>query len=79
MSRLNRKKLISIRLPKKMVNGLDEVSKFNGSNRTTEIERYIRDGLEKSRRVLERKYISYSIMILTLASVGLYFWYLFHI
>lgn len=79
MGRLNKKKLISVRLPKNVLKGLEEVSKFNNTNRTREIERYLREGLEKSRRVLKKRYAVFSMMILTLASIGLYIWYLFNI
>lgn len=79
MVRLNKKKLISVRLPNNVLKGLDEMSTFNNTDRTREIERYLREGLEKSRRMLKKRYVVFSVMILTLASIGLYIWYLFNV
>lgn len=78
-SKFGNRKMLTARLPKSIIADLNAIAKFNNSSRTKQMEKYLRVGIEKSRRMLEKKFISYSIMILTLASIGLYIWYLFNI
>jgi len=79
IAKINRRKIVSVRLPERLLNDLKKITHFNNTSRTTEIERYILEGMEKSKRILEKKYVAYGIMILTLTSIGLYFWYLFNV
>lgn len=79
MPRINKRKIISTRLPKNLLKDLEEITSFNKSNRTFEIERYIKEGIERSRRILKKRFVTFSIMILTLGSIGFYVWYLFNI
>lgn len=78
MGKINRRVLVTARLPHDIVDGLNSVAEFNESNRTSEIERFLREGIEKARRAMRARYVSFSIMVLTLLSVGFYIYYLLH-
>ena len=70
------RKVFAFRLPQPIVRELDEVARFNSKTRTDEVERYIREGLERSQKNAKARFYSFSIMVLTLASTSLYIIYL---
>ena len=78
-SKLGRKEMLTARVPKKIVKDLNNIARFNNTDKTTQVERFLREGIERSRRILKKRYVVFSMMILTLASIGLYIWYLFNI
>lgn len=75
----DRKKIVSARFNKEIIKDLNKIANFNNSTRTEVMERYIKDGLEKSKKILKSKYVSFAIMVLTLTSIGLYIYYLLNI
>ena len=74
-----KRKMLTARMPEELIRDLNAIARFNNTDRTRELERYLREGIEKSKRVMKLKYVSYAIMIMTLASVSLYVWMIFNI
>lgn len=77
MGKINRKEMLTVRVPKSIISDLNSVSKFNNSTRSNEIIRYLKEGIEESKKHLKIKYVAFSIMILAIASAGLYIWLAF--
>jgi metal-responsive CopG/Arc/MetJ family transcriptional regulator len=74
---LNRRELLTARLPKSVVQELDAMSRISQSTRTQQIERYLRDGLEKSKKNIKMRFMSYALMVFAIASCSLWIWMIF--
>lgn len=73
----NKRIMMTARMPKDVVKELNRIAKLNGTDRTSEIERYLREGIKRTKKILDMKFSSFCIMVLTLSAVGLYVWMTF--
>jgi metal-responsive CopG/Arc/MetJ family transcriptional regulator len=68
MERIICKKMLTARVPEELINELNRIAEVNQRNRTDEIERYIREGIERSKRVVKFRYVFVAIMYFVVAS-----------
>ena len=65
---------ITFRLDPKTLKDLERIVKVNNTNRTNEIERFLEEGIKRSKKNLKLKSIYYMIMMLTISLFGLQVW-----
>lgn len=67
----NRKKVMSTRLPPKMIRSLSEIADFEGINRNSVVEGFLKEKIKSYDNRQKAKYLSFSLMTLALIYFGL--------